>query len=91
MHSNALLSLCGHTNVPLAVASSPRWCAMHCMAVGETHTGKLTSWPRMNVVVTMLDTSRRKRGLRRYLQVVDCQADKGAVCTVMQLPEWDPT
>ena len=39
------------------------------MAVGATHTGKEIRWPRMVVLVSLWDTSRRNtRGINLYLR-----------------------
>ena len=53
--------------VPLAVAFSPSLCMTPWLEVGLTPTGNSMSWPRMLVRVTRWDTSRKHRGLSRYL------------------------
>ena len=55
---------------PLAVATSPSGQARQGKAVGAMPTGKLISVPRTVVLVSLTDTSRSTRGLRRILRVV---------------------
>lgn len=56
--------------LPLAVASSPSGQARQWKAVGAIPTGKLISVPKMVDCVSVTDTSRKIRGLRRILVVI---------------------
>ena len=51
----------------LAVATSPSGWARHCMAVGATPMGTELRAPHRETEVSMVDMSRRTRGLMRYL------------------------
>ena len=45
-----------------AEASSPAGCALWCVPVGASITGRLIRWPSTSVEVSMLLTSTRTRG-----------------------------